>query len=82
MGIIDSVWFRFTCPECGAEESTLVHDKGSGWRGSSWGVVSDTPGFTVSATGGGTTEPQVTSAVCKKCGGSAAVETGYGRPPK
>jgi predicted RNA-binding Zn-ribbon protein involved in translation (DUF1610 family) len=81
MGIIDSTWFRFTCPKCGTNETVVVHDKGSGWSGSAWGTIRPLTRFDVTATGGGKEEPEVKTATCKTCGVPATVDTGYGTSP-
>ena len=82
MGIIDTAWFKFTCPKCKAEETVVVHDKGSGWSGSSWQSIREPQSFAILSNGGGKAEPEVAQATCKKCGSAADVKSGYGGGPK
>jgi len=81
MGIIDSTWFQFTCPNCGTMETVVAHDKGSSFGGSAWQTLSAPSSFVIVATGGGRAEPEVTSASCTRCGMRANVDTGYGSSP-
>jgi transcription elongation factor Elf1 len=82
MGIIDKLWFKFTCPSCGKAEVTAVTDKGSSFGGWDWGSVHSTELFSVTSTGGGKIEPEVTGAACKVCEVAAMIEArhGFGYP--
>lgn len=81
MGISDKFWVKLTCPSCNATDTVSVNDKGNSFGGASWGVPTS-DAFDLTGTGGGKTEPEVTSATCKQCGTAAVVESrfGFGRP--
>jgi hypothetical protein len=78
MGIIDSTVYTLRCPKCGTSESAKVLDKGSGWGGSSWQDGASFANFNTAWNGGGTQEPELVSATCRKCDQPAIVESGYG----
>ncbi len=71
MGIIDKTTYRLTCSRCGAHETASVLDKGSSWGGSHWQSSAKFEQFEISWSGGGNTEPVITSAICKRCGTAA-----------
>jgi hypothetical protein len=77
MGVSDKKWFKFSCPQCGTVETASVSDKGSTWRGASWGLLGDTGGFTVVSDGTRASEPEAVSATCKTCGTAATVAMTY-----
>jgi hypothetical protein len=77
MGIIDQSYARLTCGECDVSEVATAFDRGSGWRGSSWGHYGEVSGFVVEQSGGGTTEPTISTVTCTVCGTRAVVETSY-----
>ena len=77
MGVSDKLWVKLTCLGCGASETSTCLDKGSMWSPPYWTELSFGE-FSVSYTGGGSTEPEVRAASCKKCKGRATVETAYG----
>ena len=67
MGIIDRAVYVLTCKKCGTTEQSSILDKGSVW-GSAWNFSAHFSNFETSWTGGGATEPELTSVKCKKCG--------------
>jgi len=71
VGIIDKTTYRLTCPKCGAVEKANVLDKGSNWSGSYWQSGATFERFETSWSGGGSTEPDLTSATCRQCGVAA-----------
>lgn len=82
MGTIDKLWVKLTCDKCGVSEVATASDKGSGWGGSHWNDLGGFVKFDAVITGGGNTDPDVTSAKCKSCGHVAKIdeEYGFGRP--
>lgn len=78
MGIIDRIWFKFTCPKCGKSEATSVNDTGSTFGGWDWGSVKSTDSFTVVSRGGGKVDPEVNGAMCNDCQVDAEVDWQYG----
>jgi hypothetical protein len=77
MGSIDRIWYRFTCPTCGASAVTSVTEEGASSGESRWGTVASTEGFAVVSTGGGSEVPVVQSATCTRCGSAGAVKGVY-----
>ncbi len=77
MGVIDKTTYKLTCPQCGTSETSSVLDKGSGWGGSSWQEGAYFSMFQTEWSGGGSQEPKLTLAICKTCGVSATVKSGY-----
>lgn len=82
MGIIDSAWYRFKCPQCGTTETVVAHDYGSSFGGSRWQTLGAPPSFEIVSTGGGREEPEVTAARCKTCEVAALFDSGYGTSPR
>jgi len=78
MGVSDKLWFKVTCTNCKNTETCSVLDKGSGWGGPSWQSSCSFETFTAQFKGGGKSDPEVVSAICKKCSGQGTVETSYG----
>lgn len=78
MGIIDTLWVKISCDNCGISETSSASDKGSGWGGSSWNDLSLFANFDAILIGGGKKEPNVTSAKCKKCNQIAKIDSAYG----
>jgi len=77
MGTIDKKTFSLTCTKCKSTESSSVLDKGSCWNGSHWGSDLSFNLFEIKASGGGNVEPQIQSAVCKKCRIAPRIEIDY-----
>lgn len=74
MGIIDQTTYTLTCSRCGATESQKVLDKGSNWNGSWWQSGATFMHFQATWEGeGGSTEPKLSSAICKNCQSRAQV---------
>jgi hypothetical protein len=71
VGIIDKTAYRLTCSQCGAAETANVLDKGSNWSGSHWQSGANFEQFETTWSGGGSTEPELISANCKRCGVAA-----------
>ncbi len=76
MGVIDKTEYRLTCPQCDTSETSKVLEKGSEYGGS-WQDGTSFKHFTTEWSGGGSQEPRLTLAICKACGGSAKVKSGY-----
>lgn len=73
MGVIDRLWIKVTCTECGSSETSSARDTGSNWSGSHWGNIGKFEQFQVVATGGGKDESKIISAKCKACGGATVL---------
>lgn len=79
MGISDKVTFTLSCANCGVSESASITDSGSNWSGPHWGGPARFQKFAVTWEGdGGRTEPDVKTAVCIRCGGTAKADSKYG----
>lgn len=77
MGTKDQTTYTLTCPQCLQAEKKKVLDKGSNYGGSHWQEGVDFSEFDVAWTGGGTSEPVITTAVCKKCNISPSIVSSY-----
>lgn len=75
MGTIDKTTYRLTCPQCGTTETGVILDKGSNWSGSHWQSGAKFDQFETSWSGGGSTEPDLVSATCSRCGAAAQQRT-------
>lgn len=81
MGIIDSFYFRLTCPQCGKQDTAAAHDRGSNWSGSSWGLIGQPDGFAISQSMG-LSGPKLESAQCTTCKVDATWEEASFSKPK
>ena len=68
MGVIDETSYQFHCARCDIEEKVRVRDRGSMWGGPHWQSGPKLDLFEIVWEGGGKTEPEVVSILCKKCG--------------
>lgn len=76
MGVIDKTTYELTCHSCQQTEKGAVLDRGSGWSGSNWGEGAVFQHFETQWEGaGGSTEPQLVTAICKQCKTDAQVST-------
>lgn len=73
MGAIPNTTFIVTCPRCNTAESVTILDRGSEHTGPIWPKGALMKEFDVTWTGGGCVEPDIISAICKKCGTPAEV---------
>ena len=71
MATIDSTLHTLECPKCAKKEARRILDKGSEWGASHWQDGARFECFQTSWTGGGHTEPVLSAAYCKNCGGVA-----------
>lgn len=79
MGTTDAVYYRLTCPNCGAQETVSARETGSSWS-ASWGAIGTPKGFNITQSDNGPL-PSLDSAVCKECGVEATKETAtYSKP--
>ena len=77
MGTIDQTTYTLTCPQCLQSEKKKVLDKGSSFGGSHWQGGVDFSEFTVTWSGGGISEPVISSAACNRCNISPAIVSSY-----
>lgn len=70
MGYIDSKIFELTCynGKCHAYERVRIYDRGTSDGRSDWEEIPELKKFETVTKGGGTEEPEIISAKCKKCG--------------
>lgn len=67
MGVIDSTTNHFKCRDCGAQDSSRVVERGSGYGGS-WGSPSPCEGFDIQWKDSQFGEPTPESYRCRQCG--------------
>ena len=77
MGIIDTKIITLSCDECETKETQSLSDKGSTWGGSYWQNQVEFENFGTKWSGGGSIEPELDEALCKKCGVKASSKISY-----
>ncbi len=77
MDIIDKKNFKIICENCSITEEQFIFEKGSSWNGSLWQKLAKFENFETIWIDDNENKPDIFQATCKKCGGSAKVETRY-----
>lgn len=73
MGTIDSLDWKLTCPQCGAEEKVWATQRGSSFNIGPWSDIRGAELFAV-VSKRGIDGPDLDSATCKKCQVPARVD--------
>ncbi len=77
MGYIDKVTYNINCPNCGAQETVKILDKGNRYSGSDWQSGPSLSSFNVSWTQADFSEPEISTISCKQCGTKPEIDSKF-----